>query len=150
METFKNCWLITFIAIISGSCATQNMVKFELHGYDTASVFRIDAPEGFKVSKYSDDHGYREYHYKYDDGSILYITDNLKTGSDFNKYKSEKYGSQIYIKITVSDSIDIGGVHEDRYWREIKNKYVVYGYMNVPPGRKEQFDNIVENKIVAE
>lgn len=41
-------------------CTTKNVVEFELYGYNTASVFKIDAPENFEIKKYTDDHGYRE------------------------------------------------------------------------------------------
>ena len=139
----------TFLVLIFplNSCITKNVNKFELNRLGTISEFKIGAPEGFEMLKYTDDHGYQEHHYKYSDGSILYITDDIDSGSDFNEYKAEEYGDHIFLSITISDSIDIGGMHEKKYWREIKKDGVIFGYLNVPFDKKNMFDDVVENKI---
>jgi|GEM_PF-6053144 len=150
MKTLNITSLILISSFSLISCLSKSVNEFELNVKDNTSTVRIGAPEGFDISKYTDDNGYREHHYQYEDGSILYITDDIDSGSDFNEYKAKEYGENIYLRIAISDSIDIGGKHEGKYWREIKKEGIVYGYLNVPSDRKSLFDDVLENEIVIE
>ena len=76
----------------------------------------------------------------YPDSSVIYITDDDKSGGSLNTVKAEQYGEEIYFKILSSDSLNIDGIRHGLCWREKRVNKVVIGYLNVPLERKRIFD----------
>lgn len=74
----------------------------------------------------------------YPDSSIIYITNDDKSGGAVNTIKAEKYGDGIYLKILSADTL--GYWWNEKYWREQKKGQVVIGYINVPPDKREEYD----------
>jgi hypothetical protein len=103
----------------------------------------MEVPSGYKLSKATDDHGYIEHRFIYPDSSIIYITNDDKSGGAINTIKAKEYGEGIYLKILSNDTLDINGVEDERYWREQKANKIVFGYINVLPDKKEQYDKVL-------
>lgn len=134
---------ITFILIvvfIQSSCSAQKPLKFVTHKSD----YFLDLPSGYELRKLKDDDGYQEYQAMYPDGSIVYITDDNKSGGSMNKAKEEKYGTNVYLQILSSDTLTLKGEHLDgKVWREDKLDKVVIGYIDVPISQKDRYDKIL-------
>jgi hypothetical protein len=131
----KRLFVILLIALCS-SCMVQKTFKFS-----TGELrYSMEVPLGYKLSKTTDDHGYIENRLLYPDSSIIYITNDDKSGGAVNAIKVKEYGQGIYLKILSSDTLDISGNEAGKYWREQKVNKVVVGYINVLPDKKEQYD----------
>lgn len=122
--------------MLVASCKAQRIVKF------TAGEFKylLDIPGNYNVSEVVDDHGFREHRIVYPDSSIIYITNDTRSGGATNTVKAKKYGNGIYLKILSSDTLNISGKEDDEYWREQKIDDIVVGYMNVPLNKKDEYD----------
>ncbi len=102
----------------------------------------MNIPRGYIQKTQRDDHGRVKYDFIYSDSSSIYMTDNEESGAVFFA-KSHKYGDSIYLKVQTSDTLELTGEHEGRYWREIKLGRIVVGYMNVYNDKKQTFDDIL-------
>jgi hypothetical protein len=132
---------VVLVSVFSG-CHAQKNLKFSAY----KQTFILSLPEGYKLKKYFDDEGTREYHAIYPDSSIVYITDDNKSGSVFNRYKLQKYGKNVAIKINVSDTLTLEGIQPDkRYWKEKKIDQIVIGYMNIPKEKTAIFDHVLSS-----
>jgi hypothetical protein len=126
----------TLVLLIQVSCLAQKPVKFTSYKTD----YLLDLPKGYELKKLKDDEGYREYQAVYPDGSVIYITDDEKSGGS-NNAKEEKYGANVYVQILASDTLVLDGSNNDgRYWKEHKQGKIVVGYFSVPPDKKVEFD----------
>ena len=122
--------------MLCSSCIAQKTVKFSTGGLK----YIMEVPLGYKLSKVTDDHRYIEHRFIYPDSSIIYITNDDKSGGAVNTIKAKEYGEGVYLKILSSDTLNISGNEADKYWREQKDNKIVIGYINVPPDKKEQYD----------
>jgi hypothetical protein len=131
-------FVITII-LIQISCSAQKSIKFTAY----EKSYSLSLPKGYNLKRLKDDEGYREHQAIYPDSSIVYITDDKKSGG-VNKSKEEKYGADVYIKILANENLVLEGVGSDgRYWKEQKQGNIVIGYFNVPPDKKWQYDEIL-------
>lgn len=131
-------FVVLILAFTVLSCASQKGMKW----------FFLDAPKGYTSSENTGDHGFSENYYTYSDGSILFITNVIDSGSHTNHdNRLKKYGRDIYLMFAISDSLDIQGERDGLFWREMKKDYLVYGYLNVPEEKKELFDQLIENGV---
>jgi len=128
--------VISILVVFCSSCMAQKTVKFSTG----ESKYLLNVPSGYELREVTDYHGLKEYRLVYPDSSIIYITDDDKSGGAVNTIKAEKYGDGIYLKILSADTLDIDGMKNERYWREQKKGKVVIGYINVPPDKKERYD----------
>lgn len=120
MRTLPIIFLFLSVMLLA-SCKAQRIVKF------TTGQFKylLEVPANYKLSKVADDHGFREHRFVYPDSSIIYITNDARSGGAINTAKARKYGNDIYLKILSSDTLDINGNEGDKYWREQKLNDVV-------------------------
>jgi len=128
--------IAAFSIIVCTSCIAQKAVRFPAGKHN----YILDVPYGYKLTTVKDDHGFKEYRMVYPDSSVIYITNDNKSGGAINTVKAEKYGDGIYLKILSSDTLNINGIKSEKYWREQKINNIVIGYLNVPPNKKEQYD----------
>jgi hypothetical protein len=127
--------LITVI-FLQTSCSAQKPLKFTAYKSD----YVLELPNGYELKKLKDDDGIQEYQALYPDSSVIYITDDEKSGGS-NRAKEEKYGADVYIKILANEKLILEGNHSNgKYWKEDKQGKVVVGYFNVPPDKKEEYD----------
>jgi len=138
---FKTVVFVVFVSVFTG-CYAQKNLKFSAYN----QTFVLSLPGGYKLKKYSDDEGRREYHALYPDSSIIFITDDNTSGSALNRYKLQKYGRDIALRINVSDTLTLEGIQSDkRYWKEKKIDKVVIGYMNIPKEKIAIFDKVLSS-----
>lgn len=127
------------------SCADKGLVKFKMNSYQEGKLlYSMEIPEGYTFNKYSDDHGYKEYHYTYENGNTIFITDDAKSGSSFIKFETIDYGNLIRSKILFNDTTNVSGMFEGKLWKQVKESSIVYGYFNVDSTQKEMFDQALE------
>jgi hypothetical protein len=118
-----------------------------MYEYGRKNIYTIYPPQGFVLTKNRGEI-FKEFHLSYPDGSLIYMTDDYQSGGSINKDKVSKYGTAIYIKIVSSDSLDLSGQNESgNYWRELKRKNFVIGYVNVPLSKKSEFDKVISNYV---
>ncbi|MBS1543401.1 MAG: DUF4348 domain-containing protein [Bacteroidetes bacterium] len=130
------------IILIQISCSAQKLFRFTAHKID----YTLELPIGYELKKLKDDEGYREHQAIYPDGSVVYITDDDKSGG-ISKAKEEKYGVNVYTKMLANDNLLLEGTDNNgKYWKEQKLGKVVIGYYNVPPGKKEMYDRVLSTK----
>lgn len=138
---FKAVVLVVFVSVFTG-CYAQKNLKFNAYKQN----FVLSLPGGYKLKKYSDDEGNKEYHALYPDSSIVFITDDNTSGSAFNRYKLQKYGKDVALRINLSDTLTLEGIQPDkRYWKEKKIDKVVIGYLNIPKERITIFDQVLSS-----
>ncbi len=134
--------LIAFVVVNLTSCSGIRSLRFTT--YDT--VYLLSLPKGFELKKLKDDEGYSEYQAAYTDGPIVYITDDNKSGGSIDVPKRSKYGDDVYIRVLANDTLILSGVDTNGYfWKEVKNRNVVIGYVNVPSNKKEEFDKALDS-----
>ncbi|MFY0256378.1 hypothetical protein ACDQ55_20775 [Chitinophaga sp. 30R24] len=99
-------------------------------------------PKDFKLVKiYTGGEG-EEYNYWYSDSSLIYISD-AKGNASFNEQLIRQQEGA-YSRKFMSDSIMLKGTNKKgNYWKEIKYKGLLYGYSNVPPDKRELYDNVM-------
>jgi hypothetical protein len=145
----KNRIFVPFIGMLVlnfYSCRVSN-VYFTVVDNKQSLKYGLSIPKGFQKRMHLFENG-RTILFVYPDSSLLYFSDNTKP-SAFLSDAYNKYGKDINIKFLISDTITICGVDSSgNYWKDRKNKKVVYGYRNVVPDRKSTFDNIVNNLIM--
>lgn len=126
-----------FLVIALCSCS-KNQIHFGVS--DTRSVCTVRVPDGYKKSVSADDHGNKMQSYLYKDGSIIYITDDGI--GKVSQEKSMEYGKDIYDTVMLTDSIDLKGSNDNKYWREVKRNKIILGYENVDSADRGKYDEI--------
>ena len=76
----------------------------------------------------------------YPDSSFLYITDDDYSGWS-HRGKVDTFGPGVYVMVLANDTLDISGKYQGLYWREIKQNEIVFGYVNVKPENKQEYDD---------
>lgn len=107
----------------------------------------ISVPTGLKKRKLKDYHGYCEYHLKYKDGSVIFVSTNIYSGASVNIENRMLIGIDTYAKsrsIELVDTIKNTGQQKDgRYWLEYILGDVVVGYVNASIARRESYDKAI-------
>ncbi|WP_143255069.1 hypothetical protein [Alkalitalea saponilacus] len=133
---------VLLIYILTIACVpgmSQKTRKFSLGDQH----YFLDVSKGFICYKIIDDEHYIEYRLAYNDSSIIYITNDDKSGGAINIFKEKKYGKDVSLKILLNETLDLNGEYMGRYWREKKESNVVVGYINVLPQDIEKFNIIL-------
>ncbi len=97
-------------------------------------AIKLDVPKGYELKKVVADHGFCEYQFWYDQGTVLYISSNIYTGSQLN-YENRLYnGTSTYSQERkTNDTIKVSGKQKDElYWMEFIQGNHVIGYINSP------------------
>jgi len=78
------------------------------------------------------------------DGSVIYITNDVQSGGGIVDYKIEGYGkSYAFNHYLLNDTASLAGLHNGKYWREIKYYRMVVGYYDVLHKNKIICDEII-------
>lgn len=134
---------VTLLCVVfTVSCGSVRTIKFKDGGRGQRVKYLMDVPKGYELYIVTDGHE-RELRFVYPDSSVIYITNDDKSGGAINTMKSKEYGEGIYLKILSSDTLDISGNDTGKYWREQKKDKVVIGYINARPSLKEKYDKVL-------
>ena len=78
---------------------------------------------------------------------MFFFSDNIKPSAFYpDAYK--KYGDDINLKFLSADTVTIDGIDAvGKFWKQHKQKNVVYGYMSVAPEKQEIFDKMLNSVI---
>ena len=136
--------ILSFLLLLS-SCRTTKTVAFKTHNNSgQAFAYSLELPRGYTLTQLSFENENAET-YTYPDSSRIFFSDNLAP-SAFYKDAFTKYGDDINTIFLSKDTATISG--EDnlgRHWKTIKQYNVVYGYVQVPSSKQNQFDNILNS-----
>lgn len=135
--------------VFAMSCGSVRTIKFKEGRGDQQVKYLMDVPKGYELFVVTGGHE-RELRFVYPDSSVIYITNDDKSGGAVNTVKAKEYGEGIYLKILSSDTLDISGNDAGKYWREQKENKVVIGYINVQPGLKEKYDKVLTTLRIKE
>lgn len=142
MKSFNIIWLVIF-----SSCVTikdAGTIKFKYYEGMKSHKIIMQVPKDFKLIKiYTGGEG-EEHRYWYSDSSLIYISDAKGLTSYNEQLIRQQEGA--YSRKFLSDSIMLKGTNEKgSYWEEIKYKGLLYGYSNVPPDKKQLYDNAMSS-----
>lgn len=138
----KSTVLVLTISGLCWSCIAQEVVKFKTYEGGNKVRYLLYVPEGYELSKAKDPH-YQEHRAKYPDNSIIYITNDEKSGGSINTAKVDEFGDAIFLRILDNDTLDIEGFKNGTHWRERKMNQIVVGYINVLPNKKKAYDKAI-------
>lgn len=141
--------IILIIGLICSSCMAQKGFKsIKLINYEhkakkeKKAKYLMDVPKkGIKDEFIVSGSHETEHRVVYQDSSIIYLT-NDEAGSALNYKNIEKVSSdkQQTGKLFV-DTLSLEGQNEDgQYWKEVKLDEINVGYVNVPPDKKQLYD----------
>lgn len=106
-------------------------------------VFRISVPNGFQKQTILGDHE-TEIQLVYQDSSIIYISDELKSGSYSNWKNLESITSKNFDYL-YKDTVINEGITKTGFWKEMKLKYIIIGYLNMPEDKKAVFEKSLKS-----
>lgn len=132
--------VIVFVAIlvIASACSTEKlMIKHK------KERFKLPVPNSIDTKVLIDDHGFIEKRAIYKNGEVVYMTDDISTGSNL-EYKTSKYGEDILLEIAVKDSLQLDGNNNGKVWKELKSQNIIIGYYNVQIEQRDLFDQILK------
>ena len=103
---------------------------------------RINPPSGYHLSEMNE-HGFCEYRFKYKDGTILYVTTDIYSGSKLNYQNRLKSNIQTYsVNRSENDTIRINGLGQgNTHWLEWICGSFAVGYVEVK-------DSAIFNKAI--
>lgn len=136
--------IFSFLLLLN-SCSTPKTVLFKTYNdKGQAFIYSLEIPRGYTLAELSFENENAET-YTYPDSSRIIFSGNLAPGA-FYKDAYIKYGKDINVIFLSKDTITISGQDDlGRHWKTIKEHNVVYGYVQVPPGKQNQFDNILSS-----
>ncbi|WP_091549562.1 hypothetical protein [Thermoflexibacter ruber] len=120
---------------------------FKAYDYDYMKMVKYELilPKNFKKSVVTGSHEL-EYNFLYSDSTVFFISNDKKNGSFANYERYRKYGSNINLVYVTQDTVFLEGVNKvGKFWREIKLKNVIIGYINADSSKKVAFDNSIKN-----
>lgn len=134
------------IPLIIYSCGNVKKIFLKIYENGKAIKYQIQIPKKYSLVKtVRSDDGDRDIIIYYEDSTIIFLSDDIKSGAFINVYKSYKYGDNIVVKILANDTLNLEGIYEGKFWREKKANPIVLGYMNVPRHKKEVYDQVIES-----
>ena len=143
----KRSLILTIPFILVVACSTMKgmrRISFKYYSNSQQQKIVMLVPKHAKLTKIIAGGEGEEYRYKYADSSIIYLSD-LNGSITINESLIRKQDGA-YNKRFVKDSASFEGVNAmGNYWREIKYKGAFYGYSNVPPTKKQLFDDAISS-----
>ncbi|PVD49287.1 hypothetical protein DC498_25805 [Terrimonas sp.] len=125
------------------ACSTK-VASFKVNADGKTVKYKMSVPKGYKYIPIDYQHA-RGKIFLYPDSSSLFFTNDTKSGMIYPE-KFKKYGSDVGMKFLTNDTLVLKGSDDkERYWEERKLKNIVYGYMKVPPDKKEIFDKLLNS-----
>jgi len=138
--------------LIAGACSkyvVQTSVGFSkvnfksleyVDGNPLEVSYHMEIPRGYKTVDASTNHS-REKRFLYEDGSVIYMTDDEWRGSGLNFENLASIGISSYHKNNVFDTLNNEGQQKNgSYWREYVAGQVVVGYTNLSSDKKKIYD----------
>lgn len=103
--------------------------------------YLMDVPkEGYKDEFIVSGSHETEHRVVYQDSSIIYLT-NDEAGSALNYDNIQKISDKQQTGKLFVDTLSLEGqTEEGLYWKEVKLDEISVGYINVPPDKKEQYE----------
>ncbi|MFD0749019.1 hypothetical protein ACFQZS_02625 [Mucilaginibacter calamicampi] len=135
---------IQFLLLIS--CSSKRELKFQ--GTDYA--YKLSIPFEHKIAKWQNHNAELMEKFgeaRMNDGSVIYVTNDIKGGGGVEDYKTEKYGTYSLSHYILNDTSTIHGSHNGKFWKEIKYYNIVVGYYDVSGDRKTKYDEIISTII---
>lgn len=134
---------LILLILLFASCATSSKakrIKFKYYEGVRSHEVIVQVPNGFRLTKiYTGGEG-KEHRYWYSDSSLIYLSDAKGSTSVNEQLIRQQEGA--YSRKFLSDSIMLTGTDEKgNHWQEVKYKGILYGYSNVPPEKKQLYDN---------
>jgi hypothetical protein len=142
----KNLIYSILIQIIVLTACSTKFASFKVNADSKTVKYKMLLPKGYKYIPIDYQHA-RGKVFLYLDSSSLFFTNDTKTGMIYPE-KFKKYGSDVGMKFLTNDTLVLNGTDDKgRYWEERKMKNIVYGYVKVPPDKKEIFDEALNSII---
>jgi hypothetical protein len=122
-----------------------DVIKFKekrfTEGSSYSQNYLLTVPDGGKLVKLNTGHIYKEYQLIFPDSSVIYITNNIESGSRLNYKNRYKDNAIIIRRSNENDSLLLGGMQTNgRFWKEYFIKDMVVGYCNVNADNKIIYD----------
>lgn len=132
---------IIVLTLLLASCSSGK-ITYNIDG------FKVKGEIPMKFEKYimSSIHE-TEYHFKYPDSSIIYITNERGTPSiNYHNIDSDSIAIQkSFLSNMEGDTLTLKGIDDNNlHWKNVKLKKGSVGYLNVPKSRKAEFDKALE------
>ncbi len=105
--------------------------------------FKMSIPVGYEKVLIEGSHE-NEVQFVYPDSSIIYFSNDLISGS-FSNWKNLESISTKTSDYLYQDTIRNEGFSDKGYWRELKLKDVIIGYLNAPLDKKEAYNGALES-----
>jgi len=137
--------IILIIGLICSSCMAQKTIKLINYEHKTGTEKKIkylmDVPkEGYKDKLIVSGSHETEHRVVYQDSSIIYLT-NDEAGSALNYDNIQKISDKQQTGKLFVDTLSLEGqTKEGLYWKEVKLDEISIGYVNVPPDKKERYE----------
>lgn len=139
MNLFHSILLILIFASCSVSSEIKR-IKFRYFEGVKSHKVTMQVPNEFNLTKISTGGEGQEHRYWYSDSSLIYISDARGSTTVNERFIRMQDGA--YSRRFQTDSIILMGTNENgNYWQEVKYKGIHYGYSNVPPEKKQLYDN---------
>jgi hypothetical protein len=107
------------------------------------SVCTFKIPKGTKITKVVSDDRSLDWLVDFSQNRKVFISNNDISGSPLNNYKLQEYGENIVVKIVASDSLILKGKNSYGNWKEVKNKGIVSGYLNISDNDLDKFEILI-------
>jgi hypothetical protein len=145
----KTTFITIAFVLVLGKSFAQHKLSFLVRHNNNKVVYELSIPFNYKLVKGKDDEGNAEKSAHLQDGSVIYITDDLKNGGGFYDYKIEKYGNHYPLNnYILNDTATLYGVHKGKYWRERKYYAIVVGYYDATAEERAMYDRIIDAIII--
>lgn len=105
-------------------------------------IYEIELPCFKKKNKEVEYHGGKQFTFKYNEGSVLFINNNTEEAPNIlSEYLSEKE----YSSFVFNDSLNYEGkdASNNTFWKVLKKDGFLRGYLNVPEQYKKTFDKAI-------
>lgn len=132
---------IIILTMLLSSCSSGR-ISYNIDGFRVKGAI----PKKFEKNILTSIHE-TEYHFKYPDSSIIYITNERGTPSiNYHNIDSDSIAIQkSFLSNMEGDTLTLKGVDDNGlHWKNIKIKKGSVGYLNVPKSRKAEFDKAIE------
>ena len=122
-------------------------LKTVISDFENKKTFIVNLPHKKSIERVYPHQGtiYQEYRVRFSDENIIfYISNDVWNGSQLNANNLVNKGMVGYNKKSYLDTIANSGFQSDgKYWNETILGEIVVGCINVPPTRKDEFENII-------
>lgn len=105
--------------------------------------YHFNVPDGYQIKNVTGTHE-SEMRIEYPDSSVIYITDDIKSGSALNYDNVSASPGHAFSDMLLKDSLVISGIQPNkRIWKQCKLKNIVIGYFNVLPLKKAEYEQVL-------